>query len=77
MKITTDDAIQPIRGRTIIDVFYQLFSFLFTLLIIPFRWGKRGIQIIREDNEKIASFQRWHKKQRIASRRQRKFNDEI
>jgi hypothetical protein len=77
MKVDDEVKVEQVRGRTLFDVLYSIIGGLFSILLIPFNWAKKGIAILKEDNAKIESFRKWHKKQRIISRRQRKLNDEI
>jgi len=74
MDLHRTEQTEPLKHKkSLIDVITDILSFV----LIPFKFLKRGIDIVREDNESIRSFHVWHKKQKNISKRQKRLSDEF
>jgi len=74
MDLHKTEQTEPLKPKkSFMDVITDILSFV----LIPFKFLKRGIDIVREDNASIRSFHVWHKKQKNISKRQKRFSDEF
>lgn len=57
--------------------FFMFLGDLFLASLVPFKFLKSKIDIIKEDNKKIRDFKIWHKRERIRFKRGLRLNDEF
>jgi hypothetical protein len=75
MEVKQDYA-PPVEVKQRKTIFTILLDFL-SLLLIPFKFARSKLQLIKEDNAKIARFEAWRKKENARYKRGIKLNDEF
>ena len=67
---------QP-KSRSIISTLFSIVLALFSFLMLPFRFAKKGIGIIKEDVKKKDAFRKFLRNHNVRRKRQRRLSDEF
>jgi hypothetical protein len=70
---TPNEQIEVKPKKTFTGVLFDIFSFF----ALPFRYLRKVISIVREDNAKISQFKAWKKRESLRKRRQGRLSDEF
>lgn len=68
---------QPPKEKPPKRSFFSFIVDILSLLLIPFKFAKQGLGILKEDTAKKDTFKRWLHKHNTRRTRQRKLSDEF